>query len=159
MESNQRLRNVFFTFKNSNMCFMLWICQRSTKFQKSKNDNKMNKPTTIPYCNNSANKNQFSNNASTLLAHKYSVFEHWFFVDIKYWPTTHSWHATLHFHLLACFCKLSNLGAKSFFLHLISLHTLLWTMINFSSHLKIYLNPYFLENLIQFPFPLPMFFL
>jgi hypothetical protein len=145
------------------LCF--WICQGSTKFQKLKNDNKMNKPTTIPYCNNFANKNQFNNNASTLLAHKCSFFAHWFFVDMKYWPTTHSWHATLHFHLLACFCKLSNLGTKSFCLHLISLHTLLWTIINFPSHLIIYLNPcqfhdpHFLKNLIQFPLPLPMFFL
>lgn len=97
----------------------------------------MNKPTTIPYCNNFANKNEFSNNASTQLAHKCLFFAHWFFLDMKYWPTTHSWHATLHFHLLVCFCKLSNLGTKSLFLHLISLHTLLWTIINFPSHLTI----------------------
>jgi len=65
---------------------------------------------------------------------------------MKYWPTTHSWHATLHFHLLACFCKLSNLGTKSFCLHLISLHTLLWTIINFPSHLTIYRNPWQFHN-------------
>jgi hypothetical protein len=104
--------------------FYAQICQGSTKFQKQKNDNKMNKPTTIPYCNNFENINQFSNNVSTLLAHKCSFFAHWSFVDMKYWPTTHSWHATLHFHLLACFLQVIKFRHQIFFSYIWSHYTL-----------------------------------
>jgi hypothetical protein len=53
---------------------------------------------------------------------------------MKYCPTTHLGHATLHFHLPTCFCKLLNFGTNNFSLPSISLHTLHQTIINFPSH-------------------------
>jgi hypothetical protein len=70
-----------------------------------------------------------------LLTHKGSFFACWFTVDMKYCPTTHLGCVTLHLCLFTCFCKLSNLGTKSFSCPSISLQTLQHTIVSFPSHL------------------------
>ncbi len=54
-------------------------------------------------------------NLSDELTHYCSLLACWLFVDMKYWPTTNLRHATLHFHVLACYYKLSNLNNNIFF--------------------------------------------
>jgi len=145
------------------LCFEIF--QRSTKFQKSKNDNKPNKPTTIPYCNNFTNKNQFSNNASTLLAHYLFII----------CTLVFCWHEILaHNTFMACNLAFS---LACMFLQVVKCrHQKFSPTFDLITHFVMNHNqfpitpyhlpqpmaisqPTFLGNLIEFPFPLPMFFL
>jgi hypothetical protein len=93
------------------------------KSQEPKYGNKLNELTFLL---NSFIKNNhhFSKVFQPLLAHNYSFLACWLLVDMKYWPTTNPRRAILHFRLLVCFYKLSNLSISSFSLSSITLKTL-----------------------------------
>ncbi len=122
VELDQCLWEMVFQFqdiKKSFHVFPKWLA----KFQEPKYGNKLNELTFLL---NSFTKNNhhFSKVFQPLLAHNCSFLACWLLVNMKYWPTTNPRRAILHFRLLVCFYKLSNLSISSFSLPSITLKTL-----------------------------------
>lgn len=88
------------------------------------------------------NKNQFNNNASTLLAHCLFIICTLVFCWCEILAHNTFMACNLAFSLACMFLQVVKCRYQKFFLHLISLHTLLWTIINFPSHFTIYCNPW-----------------
>jgi hypothetical protein len=125
-------RCVFHLERFKDLLHFFKIYERSTKLQDPKNSNKLN--LHLLSIVTSLTHTILAMVFRPPLTHNHLFLACLLSIDMKYCPTTHPRCGTLHFCLLASFCKLSNFGTNNFSQPSISLHTLHQTIINFPSH-------------------------